>query len=249
VTAKPRFRMLRIPSGRRLLVVLLFALVMGVPCAAQSGPARASDSDVANEKVQRPSGAVASFQERNPRYGLRKGDSFDVDFAFSPEFNQTVVVQPDGYVTLRGAGSLHVEGQTLPQLTDTIKKAYAGILHDPVITVALKDFEKPYFVAAGQVGKPGKYELRSDLTLVEAVAIAGGFTEASKHSQVLLFRRVSNETVEARVFDVKKMLAARNLQEDPHLMPGDLLFVPQNAISKIRRYLPTSSMGLYSPTW
>jgi polysaccharide export outer membrane protein len=177
---------------------------------------------------------------------LRKGDSFDVDFAFSPELNQTVVVQPDGYVTLRSAGSLHVEGQTVPQLTGTIKKAYAGILHDPVVTVALKDFEKPYFVAAGQVGKPGKYELRSDTTLVEAVNIAGGFTDASKHSQVLLFRRVSNEMVEARVFDVKKMLASHNLQEDPHLLPGDMLFVPQNSISKIRRYLPTSSVGIYA---
>jgi len=226
---------------------LLFGLVVGGLCAAQSGPARTSaNNDVASEKVQRPSAAVAGFQERNHRYGLRKGDSFDVDFAFSPEFNQTVVVQPDGYVTLRGAGSLHVEGQTLPQLTDTIKKAYAGILHDPVITVALKDFEKPYFVAAGQVGKPGKYDLRSDTTLVEAVAIAGGFTEASKHSQVLLFRQVSNEMVEARVFDVKKMLASHNLQEDPHLLPGDMLFVPQNSISKIRRYLPTSSLGMYA---
>jgi len=160
-----------------------------------------------------------------------------------------VTIEPDGYVTFRGAGSQHVAGQSLPQLTDTIKKAYSGILHDPAITVTLKDFEKPYFIAAGQVAKPGKYELRSDLSLVEAVSVAGGFTDASKHSQVLLFRRVTDENVEARVFDVKKMLASHNLQEDPHLLPGDMLFVPQNSISKIRRYLPTSSMGLYANPW
>ena len=234
------------PRVFTVLALIASATLMWVSLLAQKIPSGPSASALATDSTQRPADTSPRFQERNPRYGLRKGDSFDVDFAFSPEFNQTVVVQPDGYVTLRGAGSLHVEGQTLPQLTDTIKKAYAGILHDPVITVALKDFEKPYFVAAGQVGKPGKYDLRSDLTLVEAVAIAGGFTEASKHSQVLLFRRVSNEMVEARVFDVKKMLASHNLQEDPHLLPGDMLFVPQNAISKIRRYLPTSSLGLYA---
>lgn len=61
----------------------------------------------------------------------------------------------------------------------------------------------------------------------------------------MLFRHVSNETVEARVFNVKQMLGSRNLQEDPHLMPGDMVFVPQNKISKIQRYLPTSSMGTY----
>ena len=96
-----------------------------------------------------------------------------------------------------------------------------------------------------RLAHPGKYELRSDTTLIEAVAIAGGFTDASKHSQVVLFRRVSSDMVEARVFNVKQMLGSRNLQEDPHLTPGDMLFVPQNKISKVRRYLPTSSMGAY----
>jgi polysaccharide export outer membrane protein len=244
--AKPCFRMIRMPHGRRLLVLVLLALAMGVPCAAQSRPAGTSADDAANDKGQRPSAATAGFQERNPRYGLRKGDSFDVDFTFSPEFNQTVVVQPDGYITLRGAGSLRVEGQTVPELTETIKKAYANILHNPVVTVALKDFEKPYFVAAGQVAKPGKYELRSDLTLVEAVAIAGGFTENSKHSQVVLFRRVSDQLVEARLFNVKQMLQSHDLSEDAHLRPGDMIFVPQNAISKIRKYLPTTSLGMYA---
>jgi len=241
-----RFWMMGTLRGRGLLGLLLFALTLGGPCAAQSGPASASADATASDKGQASSAAVTGFQERNPRYGLRKGDSFDVDFAFSPEFNQTVVVQPDGFITLRGAGSMHVEGQTIPELTETIKRAYAGILHNPVVTVALKDFEKPYFIAAGQVGKPGKYDLRSDLTLVEAVAIAGGFTEKSKHSEVVLFRRVSDQLVEARLFNVKQMLQSRDLSEDAHLRPGDMIYVPQNTISKIQRYLPTSSMGVYA---
>ena len=54
--------------------------------------------------------AVPGLQQRNPRYRLRKSDSFDVDFAFSPELNQTVAVQPDGYVTLKEVGSIYVEG-------------------------------------------------------------------------------------------------------------------------------------------
>ncbi len=245
--AKPGFWMIGMLGGRSWLGLALLALVVGAPCAAQSGPAAtsANNNDVANDKGQAPSAATTGFQERNPRYGLRKGDSFDVDFAFSPEFNQTVVVQPDGYITLRGAGSLRVEGQTVPELTETIKKAYANILHNPVVTVALKDFEKPYFVAAGQVAKPGKYELRSDLTLVEAVAIAGGFTENSKHSQVVLFRRVSDQLVEARLFNVKQMLQSHDLSEDAHLRPGDMVYVPQNAISKIRRFITMPSTGMY----
>jgi ribosomal protein L16 Arg81 hydroxylase len=48
------------------------------------------------------------------------------------------------------------------------------------------------------------------------------------------------------VFDAKHMLKSRDLREDPHLAPGDMLYVPQNTWSKIRRYLPTSSMGVYA---
>ena len=107
------------------------------------------------------------------RYRVRKSDVIDVKFKFSPEFDQTLTVQPDGFVTLDEVGDLKVEDKTLPELRGAIRLAYRGILHDPVITVSLKDFDKPFFIAAGQVGHPGKYELRSDTTLVEALAIAG----------------------------------------------------------------------------
>jgi polysaccharide export outer membrane protein len=168
-----------------------------------------------------------------------------LDFALSPEFNQTVAVQPDGYVTLKGVGSILVEGQTVPELTETLKTLYAKMLHDPVITVALKDFDKPYFIAAGQVTKPGKYDLRGPLTVTEAVAIAGGFNEDAKHSQVVLFRPASNGMFETKLINVKKLLASRNLSEDVYLRPGDMLYVPQSAFSHFRRYIPTSSMGAY----
>jgi polysaccharide export outer membrane protein len=187
--------------------------------------------------------ATPGFQERNPRYHLRKGDSFDLDFSITPEFNQVVAVQPDGYITLKAVGSLYVEGQTVPQLTDTLKAAYANILHDPVIAISLKDFEKPYFIASGQVARPGKYDLRSDLTVTEGVAIAGGFDEKSKHSQVVLFHPVPGGGFEAKLINVKKLLASRNLAEDVQLKPGDMLYVPQNSLSKIRPFLPSSSVS------
>jgi len=196
--------------------------------------------------TQTPSAdATPGLQERHARYRLRKGDTFDLDFPLSPEFNQTVAVEPDGYVTLKGAGSFFVEGETVPQLTDTVKAAYAKTLSDPIVTVALKDFEKPYFIASGQVSKPGKYDLRSDLTVTEAVAMAGGFTDKSKHSQVVLFRPLPGGGYEAKLLNVKKLLASRNLSEDVPLQPGDMLYVPQNAISKIRPFLPTSSVSAY----
>ena len=183
--------------------------------------------------------------ERHPLYRLSKLDVVELNFTLSPEFNQHLTVQPDGFISLRGAGSVFAEGLTLPQLQLAVVRAYAGILHEPEITVTLKDFERPFFLASGEVARPGKYELRGDLTVSEAVAIAGGFTHQARHSQVVLFRRVSAELAEARILDLKKMLNRRNLDEDVHLTPGDFVYVPQNRISKIRKYVPASTTNWY----
>jgi len=190
-----------------------------------------------------------SFQPRYPRYKLRPGDAFDISFELSPEFNQTVTVQPDGYVTLRGMGDVHVAEQTVPQLTATLRIAYSKILNDPLISIVLKDFEKPYFIADGQIGHPGKYEMRGATTLTEAIAIAGGFTDNAKHSQVLLFRRVNDDWVSAKIINVKKMEGKGDLHEDPALHPGDMLFVPKNRLSKIKPFLPSQSMGAIAKTY
>jgi len=183
---------------------------------------------------------------RRPLYRLRSSDVVEIDMTFSPQFNQLLTVQPDGFLPLKGVPLLYAEDLTVPELQEAIRHAYAGILHDPEVTVVLKDFDKPYFIAAGEVGRPGKYELRADTTVTEAVAIAGGFTPRSKHSQIVLFRRISDETVESHLLNVKAMLKSRRLGEDVHLRPGDVLFVPQNFISKIRQFLPASSLSLYA---
>ena len=185
--------------------------------------------------------------ERRPLYRLRASDVMEISFTFAPEFNQTVTIQPDGFITLKGLEKqMYAQGMTLPALRDGIRTAYAGMLHEPDIAIVLKEFDRPYFIASGEIGKPGKYDLHGDTTVTEAVAIAGGFTRQAKHSQVVLFRHISDDTVEAKLLNIKSMLANRDLREDVHLRPGDMLFVPQNMISKISRYLPVSSLGMYT---
>lgn len=235
-----------------LLTILIAVLAASTGFAGQDkqpapvstvAPLAASESTRATgtqEELDRP-----VLKRRNARYQIAKTDQLDLDFPLTPEFNQTVIVQPDGYITLRGVGDVHIEGLTIPELVKTLRVAYSKILHEPIITAGLKDFEKPYFVAGGEVGHPGKYDLRGDTTVVQAVAIAGGFNENAKPSQVLLLRRVSNDWVEVKKLNVKALLRAENLQEDLHLRSGDMLFVPKTAMSQIKRFIPTASMGMF----
>ena len=173
----------RLRMVRGCLASIGIAVLLGPAVCASSAQEKqappmlaATETTTKSEKgADRP-----ALQRRNPRYELCKGDTFDLTFPFTPEFNQTVTVHPDGYITLTGLGDLNVAGKTVPELRETLQTAYAKILHDPVINVVLKDFEKPYFIAGGEIGHPGKYEFRNDTTLTEAIAIAGGFTDKLK---------------------------------------------------------------------
>lgn len=234
----------------RTLLVLFTAITLTAfsaeRCYAEHTASPAEGHETAVARTEATTGtAGVNFQKRHTRYVIQPSDKIELRFSFTPGFNQTVIVQPDGYITLLNIGDLRAAGRTLPELTDSIKTAYSTFLHDPIVSVNLKEFQKPYFVVGGQVGRPGKFFWRSDVTLTEAIAMAGGFTAGAKTSQVLFFRRVSNHWAKAKIIDVKAMIKARNLQEDPVLRPGDMLFVPKSTFSKFKHFIPTASTGLF----
>jgi polysaccharide export outer membrane protein len=219
----------------RVHVVALLILTSGYGWAQ-----RASDEKQSHDDAQGP-----SFQERYPRYRLHVGDVLELNFPFTPEFDQTVTVQPDGHINLRSVGDLRVQNASTPEMVEMVRKAYSNILHDPAITVKLKEFEKPYFVVGGEVAHPGKFDLRGDTTVIQAVTIAGGFSQKSKTSQVLLFRRVDDNFAEVKQVDLKHMLKAGDLSEDLHLRSGDMVLVPKTTFSKIAPFIPIPTLGTY----
>jgi len=243
---------------RNSLLKIAGVLLLGVVATAYAGQNQqenatsgqnASQATAQTTQTQDPS--RPALTHRYPRYQLRRSDQVTLDFPLVVEYDQTVTVQPDGYITLKDVGDMYVEGLTVPELVQAVRLKYTKILHDPIVTADLKDYQKPYFTALGEVTKPGKYELREDITVAEAIAIAGGFVTANaKHSQVLLFRRVSDQWTEVKNLNMKKMLnSKRSLAEDVHLEPGDLVFVPTNFISKLKPFLPSESVSAFAKTY
>lgn len=218
------------------------------PAQQERAPAVSEDSNSvpasAGSQADRPAPA-----ERNPRYRICRSDVLVISFPLSPELNQKVMVQPDGFISLQSAGYIHVEGLTAAGVVGAVKKAYAGTLHDPIVDLDLADFQKPFFTVLGQVGKPGQYDLRHDITVTQAIAVAGGFAAAGK-TQIFLYRAVSSNWTEVRELKLKDLLNGKNISEDVHLRPGDMIFVPEKAITKFQRYVPYSiALNPYSPTF
>jgi len=199
------------------------------------------------------SAAIAQQQQQAPRlttvteerYRLQPGDVLEVQYRYSPEFNQTVTVQPDGYVSLEIGGDLKVAGFTIEQTRLAILKRASSRLQDPVATIVLKEFQKPYFVVAGEVNTPGKIEMRERVTALQAIMLAGGMKEAAKSSQVVVFRRVNSDTAEVKLLNLKSIRRTADLENDLTLQPGDMVYVPRDKISKIERFMKLVSVAAF----
>lgn len=232
-------------NHKNVLGVTLLVVIAALSCAGWAQTAALAAGPAIPSADPAPTGSDPQFAQRYPRYRVAPDDIMDISFTFSPELNQTVTVQPDGFINLKEVGDIHVQDQTTTEVAELVHKAYANILHDPAITVVLKDFNKPSFIVGGEVHHPGKYDLRENMSVVQAIAVAGSFTEAAKHSEVWLYRRLPDNSVEVKKMNVKKMLASGNVREDIRLQNGDTLFVPQNTFSKIKGVvLPRPSAGV-----
>ena len=119
--------------------------------------------------------APAQQLQERPRYLLRPGDTLDLQYRLTPEFNQTVMVQPDGYINLNLAGSVLVSGLSVDQTHDLILSKESSKLNNPELTIVLESFTHPYVVVAGQVAKPGQIELKENTTALGAIMLAERF--------------------------------------------------------------------------
>src|SRR3989442_956481 len=197
--------------------------------------------------------AAIAQQQKSPRlttvteerYRLQPGDVFEVQFRYSPEFNQTVTVQPDGYITLEIGGDLKVAGFTIEQTRTAILRQARTRLQDPVATIVLKEFQRPYFVVAGEVGQPGKIEMRERVTAIQAIMLAGGMKETAKSSQVVVFRKINSDLAEVKLLNLKNIRRTSDLENDLTLQAGDMVFVPRDKISKIERFMKLASVAAF----
>jgi polysaccharide biosynthesis/export protein len=183
--------------------------------------------------------------QHRPRYTLRPGDVLSLMYRYTPEFNQTVTVLPDGYVNLDVVGNVKVGDLTLDEAHDLIVQKAQARLKDPELNLVLKEFQAPYVDVAGEVSKPGKIDMRENITAVQAILLCGGFLETARTTQVVLFRKINSDTSEVRILNFKKLQKTADLEHDIQLQPGDLLLVPRNRLEGLSRYMKSLNVGLY----
>jgi polysaccharide export outer membrane protein len=180
-----------------------------------------------------------------PRYTLRNGDALSLEYRLTPELNQSVVIQPDGFINLTMVGELKVSGLTLSQAHDLIVAKASARLNKPELNVVLKEFERPYVAVSGEVDKPGRMDFYERTTALQAIMLAGGFKETAQQSQVYIFRRVNNDMSQIITLNLHNVKKSSDLEHDMTLEPGDIVLVPRNKLENVARFVKATNLGLY----
>jgi polysaccharide export outer membrane protein len=177
------------------------------------------------------------------RYKLHIGDSLDLNYRLTPEFNQSVTIEPDGYASLNVAGDVKLEGLTMQEAHDLIVKQDSVRLNQPELNLVLSNFQKPYVVVGGAVAQPGKIELREDMTAMQAIVLAGGFSEVARDTRVVVFRHINSDMGEVHELDLHNLRKTKQLEKDMELQSGDMILVPVNRLEHFSRYMRAAAFS------
>jgi len=178
-------------------------------------------------------------------YTVHPGDVLVINFRYTPEFNDEITVGPDGRGVLKATGDITLAGLTLPEIQQEIIHDSTDKLVNPEVAVSLKDFERPNVVVAGEVQKPGPFDLRHPTTALEVILMAGGPKEDSAMNHVYLFRRINADTAEVHVLRLGRYDANTRAKNNLLLQPGDMILVNRDALEKISRFIKVFNLGVY----
>ena len=138
-------------------------------------------------------------------YRLGPEDVIEVFVWKQPDLSTTAVIRPDGKVSLPLLGELEATGKTAVQLQEEVTKRLLQYVADPMVNVIVKEINSPKISVLGQVNKPDRYPIKQRLTVLDAIALAGGFTDFAKRDKVTIIRNSGPDKVRIQV-NLKKVV-------------------------------------------
>jgi polysaccharide export outer membrane protein len=191
------------------------------------GPAR---KDIKGDSAQVLTARAINSQtpkpvNEDPNYSIAPDDVLTIDVWKEPEISRTVPVRRDGKISLPLLNDVQAAGLTPTQLSsEIVEKLHATIVH-PQVTVIVAQMSSQRIYILGQVTRGGAYPLVPDMTAMQALSVAGGFTPFANLKKIYVMR---TENGENKVFPInyKELASGRKSQQNIHLKSGDTIVVP-----------------------
>jgi polysaccharide export outer membrane protein len=191
---------------------LAAALALSLCCLA---PLTAADKDDKKPLPEAPS--------LNTEYRLGPGDKLRIEVYKDAQLSQSLQVRPDGKITLPLLGDIEATGRTPIEMRDSITKSLKEYVTNPTVTVIVVEATTPLAYVMGEVNHPGAVNIQGSLTIIQALALAGGLKDFADPKNIQVLRQTPSG-VQTIAFNYKDALRFPKAQI--YLRPGDTVVVP-----------------------
>ena len=167
---------------------------------------------------------TAQVDNSDQPYRIGREDVLDVAVWRDADLSRTLPVRPDGFISLPMVGEVRAEGRTPNELADELREALKAYVQEPRVTVIVREVNSSRVFITGEVANPGAYPLRGRVSILQAIALAGGFTDFADRDCIVVLRRTSPDGKYIPV-------SYSDLVEEPEkfepliLRPGDTIIV------------------------
>jgi polysaccharide export outer membrane protein len=222
-------------SRKHLVTVLVFVFLLSLT----ANRAYAQDSASANSTTPQPPVNVAKAQPSSPDtppprvasaphndYVIGAEDVLTVNVWKEQELSRQVPVRPDGMISLPLLGDVKASGFTPLQLQDELTDLLKRYISDPQVTIIVNQVNSLTFNVVGEVNRPGYYPLTRHMTVLDAIAMSGGFRDFAKTKKIYVLRTAVDGKQVRIPFNYKNVIKGKNAQQNIDLQPRDTLVVP-----------------------
>jgi polysaccharide export outer membrane protein len=173
-----------------------------------------------------PSPQVDRPPLRSAEYIIGPSDVLAVNVWKEPDISRTLPVRPDGKISLPLVGEVQASGLTASKLQDVITQKLKDYIENPQVNVVVQEVKSRSFNIVGKVLKTGSFDLAKPTSVLDAIALAGGFQDFAKVSKIYVLRRMPDGSQKMLPFNYKQVIRGKQLDQNIELQSGDTVVVP-----------------------
>jgi len=202
-----------------LLVSVVLVGVLASSASAQAAPAAAAGSAAATT-AEKP-----ADKPHDDSFVIGNDDVLAINVWKEPDISRSIPVRSDGKISLPLVGEVQAAGLTPLKLEKDIAEKLKSYISEPEVTVMVQQVNSQKFNILGQVNKPGSYVIANSPTVLDAIALAGGFRDFAKRKSIYVLRHGASGEVRL-AFNYKDVSQGKNMDQNVKLQPGDTIIIP-----------------------
>lgn len=213
----------------QLALLLICVLSCGLLQAQSGSDASKSATDAQTAPASaptQPAAPAAGIATDDATYIIGVDDVLSINVWKEPEISRVVPVRSDGKISLALVGEVTAGGKTPKDLKAEIAEKLKSFISEPEVTVIVQEMRSKKFNVMGMVGRPGSFPLTSSMTVLDGLALAGGFRDFAKKKAIYVLRKKADGAEQRLPFNYNDVIKGKNSEQNVRLMPGDTVVVP-----------------------